>query len=136
MNITDLWNKILDYFGLTPESEDDLVQDLDNEKIISIYKKQGLKIMLHEPESFSEVESIIDELKSRKPIILNLQLLEKDAARRIIDFVSGAVYGMDGNIQKIAESVFIFTPSNVEISKDHRSLMRKSSFTNPFGGEK
>jgi len=123
VDIHNLWNKILDFFGLTPESEENFVQDVDNERIISIYKKQGFKIMIHQPESFSEVESIIDELKSRKPIILNLQSLEKDVARRIIDFVSGAVYGMDGNIQKIAESVFIFTPSSVLLDS---KLIKKS----------
>ncbi len=126
MNTNLLWNKLLDFFGLNNDLEEELINDIDDKQVISIYKKQGFRIMVHHPESFAEVQNIVDELKAKKPIILNLQGLEREIARRIIDFMSGAVYGMGGNVQKIAEAVFIFTPHNVKIDgqllKKNKSL--------------
>ena len=59
-----------------------------------------------------------DILKSRKPIVVNLESVEKNVARRIIDFLSGAVYALDGDIQKVSNGIFIIAPNNVNIMSD------------------
>lgn len=123
MNTHLIWNKILDFFGLNHDLEEEVHNDVDNNRVISIYKNKGFRIMLHQPESFAEIQNIVDELKARKPIILNLQSLDRELARRIIDFISGAVYGIGGDVQKIAEAVFIFTPHNIKIDSQ---LIKKS----------
>lgn len=113
-----IWDKLLDFFGFGEEQladNDYHPQHMDDKRVISIYKKQGFRIVVHHPESFAEVKDIVNDLKMKKPIILNLENLERGVAQRIVDFISGAVYGMDGNIQKIAESVFVFAPYTVKI---------------------
>ncbi|MDD2621037.1 MAG: cell division protein SepF, partial [Syntrophomonadaceae bacterium] len=59
-----------------------------------------------------------------------------EVSQRIIDFISGTTYSLEGHSQALGKNIFIFTPSNVEIAKDHRSLIRKPGFANPFGGDK
>ena len=131
MNTGLLWNKILDFFGLYnnfEEEEREIIDGVENKRIISIYKRQGFRIMVYNPESFTEVQTIADQLKSKKPIILNLEKMNRDMARRVVDFISGAVYGLDGNVQKISDLIFIFTPNNVQIDgqlmKKNKSLFR------------
>ena len=76
----------------------------------------SLKLILIEPNSFDECPKLVDSLKSRKPIIINLEKLETETARKIFDFLSGATYALDGNVQKIANNIFIFTPDNVSVA--------------------
>ncbi|MFW6287766.1 MAG: cell division protein SepF [bacterium] len=126
MNTRKFWNKILNFFGLDNdfmEEESEVINGHENKRIVSIYKRQGFRIMVHSPDSFAEVQNIVDQLKSRKPIILNLEEMERDKARRIVDFISGAVYGIDGNVQKISDAIFVFTPPNVELDGE---IMKKS----------
>ncbi|MFP4661142.1 MAG: cell division protein SepF [Halanaerobiales bacterium] len=125
------WNKLLDFFGLHndhDEEEREIIDGHENKRIVSIYKRQGFRIMIHSPESFAEVQNIADQLKSRKPVILNLEEMEIDNARRVVDFISGAVYGIDGNVQKISDAIFVYTPPNVqldgEVIKKSKSLFR------------
>lgn len=121
------WDKIINFFGLGEGVSEEIYEDekinsgsvgRGKNKIVSIYQKQGYRIVLYHPDSFSEVKEIVDHLKVGKPIILNLEGREKETARRVIDFLSGAVYAVDGNIQKIGEAVFIFTPENIELDGD------------------
>jgi cell division inhibitor SepF len=117
------WDKIMDFFGLKDgltniANNDIMEQEKSQSKIISINrnnKKNKFKVIFHNPSSFAEVEKIVDDLKNSKAVILNLEDKDQKQARRFIDFVSGAVYGLNGNIQKIGSGVFIFTPSNIKI---------------------
>ena len=76
----------------------------------------SLKLILIEPAGFDECPKLVDSLKSRKPVIINLEKLETETARKIFDFLSGATYALDGNVQKIANNIFIFTPENVSVA--------------------
>ena len=80
-----------------------------------------LKLILIEPKGFDECPKLVDSLKSNKPVILNLEKLETDVARKIFDFISGATYALDGNVQKIANNIFIFTPNNVSVAAQKSS---------------
>lgn len=93
-------------------------------------KTQGLgstnpfKLVVIEPKSFDECPRLVDNLKSRKPVIINLEKIEGDTARKIFDFLSGATYALNGNVQKIANNIFVFAPENVDIAAniEHKSI--------------
>jgi len=104
--------------------------------IVSIHSTKTMKVVVCEPDSFDEVQVLADHLKSRKQLILNFENTQPDEARRIIDFISGTTYALDGNSQQLGKNVFVFAPNNVEIAKDARSIIRKPGLINPFGGER
>lgn len=79
---------------------------------------KGYEVCVSEPRSYEESVSIVKQLKDRKTVILNLHLLDKEQAMRIVDFLCGATHALNGNQQKIGDSVFIFTPSNVNLSSE------------------
>lgn len=76
----------------------------------------GFKLLLIEPKSFEESEKLVDSLKTRRPVILNLEKLETEVARKIFDFMNGATYALNGKVQKVANNIFIFAPDNVDIA--------------------
>jgi len=78
------------------------------------------------PARFSDAQEIGDMLKANSPVIVNLQASEKDLARRMIDFCSGLTYALGGSMEKVAESVFLLTPSNVEVSPEERQRLQEN----------
>lgn len=78
-------------------------------------RKQQFKLVVTEPKSFDECPKLVDSLKSKKPIIINLENLENEKARKIFDFLSGAAYALNGNVQKVANNIFVFAPENVDV---------------------
>lgn len=86
------------------------------EKKYSVTGTSAFKLILIEPKSFEECPKLVDSLKGRRPVIINLEKLETEVARKIFDFMSGATYALNGNVQKVANNIFIFAPENVGIS--------------------
>lgn len=78
------------------------------------------------PARFSDAQEIGDMVKANSPVIVNLQASEKDLARRMIDFCSGLTYAVGGSMEKVAESVFLLTPSNVEVSAEERQRLSEN----------
>jgi len=78
------------------------------------------------PARFSDAQEIVDMVKANSPVIVNLQASEKDLARRMIDFCSGLTYAVGGSMEKVAESVFLLTPSNVEVSPEERQRLQEN----------
>ncbi len=74
------------------------------------------KMVVIEPAGFEESPRLVDSLKAKKPVIINLENLETDTARKIFDFLSGATYALNGNVQKVANNIFVFAPENVDVS--------------------
>ena len=95
------------------------------EKRFSPTSTGSLKLILIEPKSFDECPKLVDSLKSRKPVIINLEKLETEVARKIFDFLSGATYALDGKVQKIANNIFIFTPENVSVNASQMSALNQ-----------
>ena len=87
-------------------------------KVVGMPGVQQVKVIISQPNSFEQSEEICEHLKAKKSIIVNLEYVNKDVARRIIDFISGAVYALDGNIQKISNSIFLVAPYNYEITNE------------------
>lgn len=78
----------------------------------------AFKLVVIEPKGFDECSKLVDSLKSRKPIIVNLEKLDADIARKIFDFLGGATYALNGNVQKVANNIFVFAPENVAIAAE------------------
>ena len=79
---------------------------------------QPVKMVISQPTTFEQSEEICSLLKEKKSVIVNLEYVNKDVARRIVDFISGGVYALDGHIQKISNSIFLIAPMNYEITNE------------------
>jgi cell division inhibitor SepF len=82
------------------------------------------KLVVIEPKAFDECPRLVDNLKAKKPVIINLERLEADTARKIFDFLSGATYALNGNVQKISNNIFVFAPESVDITAnvEHKGI--------------
>ena len=84
-------------------------------KVVNIHSNNQFKVVIMQPESFDDAREVCDHLKSKKPVVVNLETLNKETAQRVVDFLSGSVYGLDGEIQKISTGIFLIAPNNVDI---------------------
>lgn len=75
----------------------------------------GSKMILLEPRAYSESQQIVDYLKSRNAVVVNLKRVTSDQAKRIVDFLSGTIYAIGGDLQKIGGGIFLCTPNNVNV---------------------
>ena len=116
-----------DYFQDTPmeEAEEPVIPSGKRGKVVNIHATTQLKVVVIQLQDFEDARDIADHLKNKKPVVINLEKLEKDVARRVVDFLSGAVYGVDGNIQKVANGIFLIAPYNVSIMGDFKDEIRK-----------
>ncbi len=80
------------------------------------------------PGSFNDAQEVADRFKASQPVIVNLQGVERDLARRIIDFTSGVCYGLGGHMEKVAGQVYLLTPSNVEVSAEERRRLEERGY--------
>ena len=130
-----IMNKIWGAFGMDTdeleEEENDLYIDEPEEteepvnklwgrrnKVVNMPQSQQVKMVISQPTTFEQAEDICDLLKEKQSIIVNLEYVNKDVARRIIDVVSGAVHALDGHIQKVSNSIFLIAPYNYEITNE------------------
>ena len=72
------------------------------------------------PSSFNQAQDVADKFKNSQPVILNLQGVDRDLSRRLIDFSSGMCYGLGGQMEKVAHQVYLLTPANVEVSAEDK----------------
>jgi cell division inhibitor SepF len=77
------------------------------------------------PTRFADAQEIGDRLKDEQPVIVNLQVVDRDLARRMIDFCSGLAYALSGSMEKVADQVFLLTPSDVEVSPEERQRLQE-----------
>lgn len=80
------------------------------------------------PESFNDAQQVGDWFRKRQPVILNLQGLDRDLARRLLDFSSGVAYGLAGRVEKVASQVYLLSPPDVEVPADERDRLRDRGF--------
>jgi FtsZ-interacting cell division protein YlmF len=88
------------------------------------------QVHLIEPSGFNDAEEIAEKFKADIPVIVNLQAMEPETAKRLIDFAAGLTFGLDGRIQRVAEKVFLLTPQNVEVSAEERRRLQERGFFN------
>ena len=80
------------------------------------------------PTSFNQAQEVADRFKSNAPVIVNLQSVDRDLSRRIIDFASGLCYGLGGQMERVANQVYLLTPLNVEVSAEERRRLEERGF--------
>ncbi len=93
-------------------------------KIVNIHTTTQLKVVVVQPVTFEDSKEIADHLKTKKPIVVNLENIDREVAKQIIDFLSGAVYALDGNIQRISNGIFLIVPYNMGIMGDFKDELR------------
>jgi len=93
-------------------------------KVVKIHTTAQLKLVVMQPETFEDARDIANHLKSKKPVVMNLESVDRDVARRIVDFLSGAVFALDGNIQKVSNGIFLIAPYNVGIMGDFKDELK------------
>lgn len=114
------------------KSRDDEVETEPSSKITpmrgssqrkNVYSANSTEVKVMKPASFDDVRDICDTILSKKVVILNMEGLDLSVAQRIIDFMSGACYAVDGNLQKVSNYIFAITPKSIDISGDLQGLM-------------
>lgn len=123
-------NKFMNFLGLNEEEEiverERVVEPEEHEtpgpelrknksNIVSIHSQKNARVVLCEPRSYDETQGIADHLRNRRACIVNLQRVRPEHGIRIVDFLSGTVYALNGNISKIGPNIFLCTPDSVEI---------------------
>ena len=86
---------------------------------------QAAKVQIVVPVGFDDAKEIGDKLKANQPVIVNLQGVDRDLSRRLIDFSSGLTYGVGGAMERVADQVFLLTPSNVEVSPEEKRRLQE-----------
>ena len=95
----------------------DRAEDRRN-KVVNIHATTQLKVVLVKPERFENASEIADHLKDKRTVVINLESTNKDVARRLVDFLSGVAYAVEGKIKKVAANTYIITPYHVDIEGD------------------
>ena len=76
----------------------------------------AMRMVVLQPQSMEDTQTVIDNLRLGKPVIVNLENLQSEAAQRLLDFISGAIYALEGNIRKVSRGIFLLAPDGVDIS--------------------
>ena len=91
-------------------------------KVLNMSSSNKQEVVLFRPSSFNDTSKAADDLKNRKAVIVNMENVDKAMARRVVDFLSGCVYALDGDVKKIAQSAYLFCPHNMDIVGDLETL--------------
>ena len=84
-------------------------------KVVSMPQPQQIKMQISKPTSFEQANDIIMQLKKKNSVVINLEYVSKEVGRRIVDVISGAVEALDGNMEKVSNSIFVIAPYNYDI---------------------
>ena len=145
--MASMWRRTMVYLGLVdePEGDDDVspaprasdpkpnVRPLNRDDnpaasrpsvVRTMPSSTAARVHVTEPRGFNDAQEVGDRLKANQPVILNLQGLERDLQRRLIDFSSGLAYALGGSMSRVADQVFLLTPSNVEVSQEEKERLQ------------
>lgn len=87
-------------------------------KVVNIHATTQLKVVLVKPDRFETASEIVDHLQDKRTVVMNLESTQKEVARRLLDFLSGAAYATGGKVKKVAANTYMITPYHVEIEGD------------------
>jgi cell division inhibitor SepF len=156
-----VWKKTLTYLGLVEDDEFDDLDEVgtaqETAEVRRLQRPQAVRevdlpaeqegmvrtipstraatagsIHKSEPRRFNEAREIADRFKDGIPVIMNLQSTDDTIARRLVDFASGLVYGLDGKIEMVANRVYLLTPANVDVSAEDRERIAGGDIYNQF----
>ncbi len=133
--------KFRNFFGIEDEEYEIIEEEIEQEdkpqrrserkeekgNVVSLKSVQkSAKMVLFEPRSFNEVQDIADHVVNRRSVVINLQRVDTQQAKQIIDFMSGTVYAVSGQIKKLGSQTFLCTPENIEISGNITEIMEEA----------
>ncbi len=143
-----LVDKVLGFMGIWEESPDDEENAQEEHyrdddgfaaqprrkkgQVVNIHAQRQVKVVVVEPRVYDDVQNFADHLKNHRTVIINLEKANADLAKRVVDFISGTTYALNGSIRKVGNGIFLFTPNNVEIDselKDESKLSDHSFFS-------
>ena len=107
----------------------------DTSKIVNFQASVQMEVVVIQPTTYEEAVDICDHIKSKKPVIINLETLDRSIAQRIMDFVSGSCYTLNGNLQRVTHNIFIIAPENVDIAGEFREELKSNGIILPWKGE-
>jgi len=147
-------NKWMNYLGLKEDDEEEMTETVQESRIdrsaqqqqfqeepetnafesrmknknniVSIHSQKNSRVVLYEPRSFDDAQELADHLRSRRAVIVNMQRVRLDVAIRIVDFLSGTVYALNGSISKLGPSIYLCTPENMEIQGSISELLNEA----------
>lgn len=139
--MADFVNKLKYFIGIDDLDVDDEYDEYDDEyeleelpintrtkkvnnKVVNIHTAGNMKLVVHEPLNYEDAPKIVDDLKMRKTVVVNLEQLEPGIKRQIFDFINGGLYSLEGSIQKVTKDIFVLAPSNVEIDGNIRDELK------------
>lgn len=122
-----MWDNFLNFMGFTEPEE--MEEEHQESPLEDVTKKRGrlvalpnskdnVKVMVVEPTNFDDAQIIADNLKNRQAVIVNLESADYELAKRMIDFVGGTAYAIDGSMQKIGQGIILAVPPNVDINSE------------------
>ena len=137
-------NKMLKWIGIAEEDDEeffDTETDMDEAvepamplgrkaKVSSISGGAPSRVVVIQYQNFDDAKDAADHLKNKKPVVANLEKLDNDTTRRVVDFLSGAVYGVAGRIQNVSNRIFLITPANVEVTGNYQDNIKGFPFVN------
>lgn len=140
--MANILNKMLDFVGWeTEETEDDYYEEdvieVDKKesrksfgkknqgKVLNLNGNTNSKVVIVFPKNINDAKYICDHLRANRSIVMNVEDVEIQTAQRIVDFLSGAVYSLDGNIQKVSSGIFLATPNSVDILGDVKNELKE-----------
>lgn len=109
------------------------VVSMQNAAANSAAKRQQLKMLITEPRGYNDCPRLVDSLRESRPVIINVEKLEREVARKIFDFLLGATYAVNGKVQKISENIILFAPANVDIMSFLSEANEKGSYSSDDG---
>lgn len=134
--MSKIMDKVLGFMGFEEEEveilEDEEVEVAEDEEarkkkgnLFSIHSQKNMRVVVCEPKVFEDCQGITDNLKNRRPVIINLEGVDKELSKRVVDFICGATYALSGSTQKVGNGIFLFVPSNMDIALDNRNGLEK-----------
>lgn len=119
------WEVLLNWLGYGPEEEEKSppevpVMSLPKQaKVVGLPTARGaMRLMVVHPQSYEQGAVLAENLKNYRPVIVNLEKMPAEEARRLLDFLSGAVFALGGQVSRVSNGIFVFTPSNIDLSGD------------------
>lgn len=120
-----LWTRILAFIGIEEEWEGEEASASDSPPasadgrrkgaLVSLPGGQSFRVVVARPSSFEEVQGMADQLKGGRPVLLNLDSTPKDTRSRIVNFLIGVIYALDGQMQRVGGGILLFAPHNVDV---------------------
>ena len=117
------------------EGVEDNFYSVSNKQLKDEESKNGSKMILVEPRAYSESQQIADYLKCRNTVVVNLKRVTSDQAKRLIDFLTGCIYAIGGDLQKLGNGIYLCTPNNVNVKRKMTEAEEKEKKNTKFDSE-